>query len=163
MKKIRLTVNRGLSGKKFPVFNSTESLYVWLNDPEVKAAADIDPSLGTIVHLRNGETMEVEWRGCEFIYEENRLLFRADLIRLCKEIKVNTPLLKPLIGIQEGWVVSEVLSFEPKANKGVRTTKLTSRSRHKFNIDEIFESREVVESLQELLQETQETRTQMLN
>jgi len=163
MKKIRLTVNRGLSGKKFPVFNSTESLYVWLNDPEVKAAADIDPSLGTIVHLRNGETMEVEWRGCEFIYEENRLLFRADLIRLCKEIKVNTPLLKPLIGIHEGWVVSEVLSFEPKANKGVRTTKLTSRSRHKFNIDEIFESREVVESLQELLQETQETRTQMLN
>lgn len=163
MKKIRITVNRGLSGKKFPVFNSTESLYVWLNDPEIKSTPDLDPSLGTVVHLRNGETMEVEWRGCEFIYEDNKLLFRADLIRLCKEIKINAPILKPLIGIHEGWVVSEVLSFEPKGNKGVRTTKLSDRSRHKFNIDEIFESREVVESLQEMLEDAQDTKAQMLN
>ena len=106
MKKIRITVNRGLSGKKFPVFNSTESLYVWLNDPEIKSTPDLDPSLGTVVHLRNGETMEVEWRGCEFVYEDNKLLFRADLIRLCKEIKINAPILKPLIGIHAGWVVS---------------------------------------------------------
>jgi hypothetical protein len=163
MKKIRITVNRGLSGKKFPIFNSTESLYVWINDPEIKSTPDLDPSLGTVVHLRNGETMEVEWRGCEFIYEGNNLLFRADLIRLCKEIKVNVPTLKPIVGIHEGWVVSEVLSFDPKGNKGVRTTKLTDKSRHKFDIDEIFESREAMESLQDMFEETQETKTKILN
>ena len=163
MKKIRITASKDISGKKFPVFNSTESLYVWLNDPDIKASKDLDPTLGTVIHLRSGEMMEVEWRGCEFIYEDEKLLFRADLVRLCKEIKLKVPTSKPIVGIHEGWVVKEILSFDPKENKGVRTTKLSDRSRHKFDLDELFESNELIEKIEDAFDDVAEARPEFLN
>ena len=140
LKKIRITINKGSPGKKFPIFNSPESLYVWLNDPELQVTPRMDPSLGSIVLLRPGETMEVEWMGCEFINDGGRV-FRVDQVRLAKTMKVKSLALNNVIGIHNGWITEEIFSFKSGSDEVIKRTKLTIKSKHKFNIGEIFESR----------------------
>jgi hypothetical protein len=142
MKKVRITTNKGVSEKEFKIFNSPESLYVWLNDPELQSENGIDSSLGNSVRLLKGEVMEVEWCGCEYIYEQETLLFRADYVRIGKQIKSPSFFTggKSVVGIQDGWVLADTISFTSKSDTKTKTTKLTSRSRHHFDLDELFEA-----------------------
>lgn len=140
MKKVRITVNKGSLGKKFPIFNSPESLYVWLNDPELQAAPRMDSSLGSIIFLRPGETMEVEWMGCEFINDGGNI-FRVDHVRLAKTMKVKSLALSNVVGIHSGWITSDIISFKSGSDQLTKRTRLTDKSKHKFDINEIFESR----------------------
>lgn len=153
MKKVRITVSKGSKGKAFKVFNSPESLYVWLNDPELQEDDYLDSSLGNIVYLRRGEIMEAEWCGCEFIYEEGRLNFRADYIRLGKLISSPTIFTggKNVVGIQDGWVLDDTIAFKSYSDGLTRTTKLTERSKHRFDLDELFSAREAYDELEEEL------------
>jgi hypothetical protein len=139
MKKVRITVKKGSKGKKFPIFNSPESLYVWMNDPELQSEEKLDPSLGVVIYLKQGETMEVEWLGCEFI-NEDFFSVRADYIRLGKHIKIPSSV-KELIGIHDGWVCDQMISFKTKTDDSTKTLKLTERSKHKFDLDELFFAR----------------------
>lgn len=149
MKKVRITVSKGSKGKDFRIFNSPESLYVWLNDPDLQTDDDLDPSLGNIVSLKRGEVMEVEWCGCEFMYENDVLLFRADYIRIGKLISEPTFFSggKSVVGIQDGWVTSDMISFKSSVNDSTKTTKLTTKSKHKFDLDELFAAREAYDEL----------------
>jgi len=140
VKKIRITINKGSIGKKFPIFNSPESLYVWLNDSELHNTSQLDPSLGSMVFLRPGEMMEMEWMGCEFI-DDGSQVFRIDQIRLAKTIKAKSLLLNNIIGIHSGWTTDNIISFKSGSDLDSKRIKLTDKSKHKFNIDEIFESR----------------------
>jgi hypothetical protein len=150
MKKVRITVNKGSKGKSFNIFNSPESLYVWLNDPELQEDKKLDPSLGNTIYLKKGEVMEVEWCGCEYVYEKEKVLFRADYIRIGKMINMPSFLDgKNIVGIQDGWVVDDIISFRTSADEAVKTTKLTTRSRHKFNLDELFLSKKNYDELEE--------------
>lgn len=156
MKKVRITTTRGSKGKNFKIFNSPESLYVWLNDPELQEDDDLDPSLGNVVHLKRGEIMEVEWCGFEHVYEENRLQFRADYIRIGKLISMPATFLdnKEIVGIQDGWVTSDIISHKSKIDEFTRTTKLTPRSKHRFDLDELFAAREAYDSTYDQEKET---------
>ena len=140
MKKVRITVNKGSAGKKIPVFNSPESLYVWLHDPDLRYSQRLDPSLGSMIMLRPGETMEVEWLGCEFIYEVDQVL-RVDQIRLAKTMKVKSMSMSNVIGVHSGWIVEEIISFKSGRNEEIKRTRLTNKSKQKFNINELFISR----------------------
>lgn len=142
MKKIRASVTRGSNGKKFHIFNSPESLYVWLNDPELKEASRLDPSLGTTIMLRPGETMEVEWMGCEYINEDNYTL-RVDEVRLAKTIKIDQPKLKinNIVGIHSGWTSDHIISFNNNSDDDVKITRLSNKSKQKFDIEALFVSR----------------------
>ena len=144
MKKVRFTVNRGSHGKKFPIFNSPESVYVWLNDPELKEAPRLDPTLGSTVVLRPGETMEVEWLGCEFICEENYVI-RIDQIRLAKNMRVKSLQLNNVVGVHRGWTIEEIISFKPGKDTDIKRTRLTGKSKQKFNIEELFVTRGIEE------------------
>lgn len=156
MKKVRITVTRGSQGKYFNIFNSPESLYVWLNDPELQERK-LDSSLGNTIHLKKGEVMEVEWCGCEYIYEQDKLLFRADYIRIGKLI--STPGFfskgKNVVGIQDGWIVDDIIAFKSGTDDATRTTKLTTRSKHKFNLDELFLARKSYDEIEEDISEMQ--------
>jgi hypothetical protein len=141
MKKVRISIPKGSSGKSFNIFNSTESVYVWLFDPVLKSQKNLDPSLGNTVHLKKGEFMEVEWRGYELIYENSDLLFKTNFIRLCKNMtSIETN--KFVVGIQDGWILSGDIEFKTKACKDYKTTLLNKRSRHKFDLDELFAERD---------------------
>lgn len=144
MKKVRINVNKGSSGKKFPIFNSPESLYVWLNDPELQTASRMDPSLGSIIFLRPGETMEVEWMGCEFISDDGSI-FRVDHVRLAKTMKVKSLALNNVVGIHSGWVTSDIISFKSGSDQLIKRTRLTNKSKHKFDIENLFVSRGIIE------------------
>ena len=141
MKKVRITVKKGSPGKKFQIFNSPESLYVWMNDPELQVEEKLDSSLGVTVYLKQGEVMEVEWLGCEFINETSFYL-RADYVRLGKHVKIGSSSVKEMIGIQDGWVVDEIIPFRNSSDKNVKVSRLTNRSKHKFDLDELFFARD---------------------
>jgi hypothetical protein len=46
-----------------------------------------------------------------------------------------------LVGIHSGWITDDIVSFKSGSDGIVKRTKLTNKSKHKFNIGEIFESR----------------------
>lgn len=144
MKKIRIVINKGASGKKFFIFNSPESLYVWINDPELREASRIDPDLGSVVTLKPGETMEIEWVGCEFIDDGDNVI-RIDQVRLAKTMKAKLLSSNKVIGIHAGWTTEDMISFKKGSDDIIKRTRLTNKSKHKFNIDEIFESRGLLE------------------
>ena len=144
MKKIRIVINKGASGKKFFIFNSPESLYVWINDPELREASRIDPDLGSVVTLKPGETMEIEWVGCEFIDDGDNVI-RIDQIRLAKTMKAKLLSSNKVIGIHAGWTTGDMISFKNGSDDIIKRTRLTNKSKHKFNIGEIFESRGLLE------------------
>lgn len=150
MKKVRITINKGHTDKEFKIFNSPESLYVWLNDTELQEE-NLDSSIGNIVNLKKGEIMEVEWRGCEYIYENDKLLFRADYIRIGKLINSPSMFLKgkDVVGIQDGWILSDTISFKSYSDEKTKTTKLTPRSKHRFDLDELFAARDEYDSEEE--------------
>lgn len=127
-------------GKKFPIFSSPEALYVWLNDPELKAAPRLDPTLGSTVFLRPGETMEVEWMGCEFFQEDGKI-YQVDEIRLAKTMKVKALDLNKIVGVHSGWTTREIISFKSGCDDDVKRQKLTQSSKHKFDIEELFKAR----------------------
>jgi hypothetical protein len=164
MKKIRIIVKKGATGKKIPIFNSPESLYVWTNDPELKAQSDLDPSLGMTVHLREGEVMEVEWRGFESIYEKNALILCANFVRLGKDIRTSFKVSKPIVGVHEGWVSDEIFSFKSKSDKETRTTLLNQNSKHKFDLEELFEEHyDDIEDLSDVVVEKSNKKPPVIN
>ena len=158
MKKVRITTTDS-KGKNFKIFNSPEAIYVWMNDPDLQDDDYMDPTVGNVVHLKKGEVMEVEWCGCEFIYEKESLLFRADYIRLGKQISEPTIFTegKKIVGIQDGWVTSDIINFKSGTDKLMKTTKLTPRSKHKFDLEELFSAREAYEEMEDEEPEGQRT------
>jgi hypothetical protein len=150
MKKVRITTTNS-KGKSFKIFSSPEAIYVWMNDPDMQDDDYMDPTVGNLVHLKKGEVMEVEWCGCEFVYENNSLLFRADYIRLGKLISEPTIFTegKKIVGIQDGWITSDIIDFKSGTNELTKTTKLTSRSKHKFDLDELFSAREAYDEIED--------------
>ena len=137
MKKIRITIKKNSLGRKFQVFNSPEALYIWLHDPELQAMEKLDSSLGSTIILRPSETMEVEWIGCEFYNEDNTVL-RMDQIRLAKTMKTKVLDTNKIIGIHNGWIIEKIMSFKSNEDDDVKVSKLTNKSKHKFNIEELF-------------------------
>ena len=140
MKKVRITVKKGSAGKKIPIFNSPEALYVWLNDPELQSAARLDPTLGYTVVLQPGEIMEVEWLGCEF-FQENKDSFCVDEIRLAKTMKIKGVKGDKLVGVHSGWTIKDIIQFKSGGDSDISRLRLTPKSKHKFNIEELFQAR----------------------
>lgn len=151
MKKVRITVKRGSKGKAFNIFNSPESLYVWLNDPDLQEDFDLDPTLGNTVYLKQGEIMEVEWCGCEYVYEDGELVLKTDYVRIGKLISSPTIFARGrnVVGIQDGWIAEGTVFFKTHSDDETRTTKLSSKSKHKFDLDELFSAREAFDELDE--------------
>lgn len=158
MKKVRITVSKGSTGKSFKIFNSPESIYVWLHDPELQKSEELDVSIGNVIHLKKGEVMEAEWCGCEYIYENESLIFRADYIRLGKLMKNSTLFSanKNVIGIQDGWILNDTIQFKNYSDEKTRTTRLSLKSKHRFNLDELFASREAYEEDEEEIEKSNE-------
>lgn len=140
MKKVRITVKKGSQGKKFPIFNSPEALYVWLNDPELQAAPRLDPTLGSTIFLRPGEVMEIEWLGCEF-FQEGKKTFQVDQIRLAKTMRIKSLDVNKIVGVHSGWTTQDIIHFKSGDDQDTKRLKLTPKSKHKFDIEELFQAR----------------------
>jgi hypothetical protein len=110
---------------------------VWLHDPELQTMEKLDPTLGCNVLLRPGEIMEVEWIGCEFVHEKDFEL-RIDNIRLAKTMKIRSLEKSNVVGVYSGWVIEDILSFKSGNDEFVKRFRMTSKSKHKFDIQKLF-------------------------
>lgn len=155
MKKVRITAKKDSLGKKFPIFNSPEALYVWLNDPELQELPRLDPSLGSMILLRPGETMEVEWMGCEF-YTEGNYVLCINQVRLAKTMKIKALDTNKIVGVHSGWTIDKIISFKNGEDTDVKRSKLTKRSKHKFNIEELFQNRGLLDKDDDFKSEPQD-------
>lgn len=147
MKKVRISLTKDSKSASFKVFNSPESAYVWLNDDTLREELGMDSSIGTVIDLKKGEVMEVEWMGCEYIVEDGIEFFKADFVRIGKTIK--SPAFftggRTVIGIHEGWVVKEI-PFKSCVENGTKIVRLGKTSKHKFDLSDLFKSRESYKS-----------------
>ncbi len=101
MKKVKIILKAGSTGKKFYLFPSAEALYVWTCAVERGETLQV-PDLQELV-LEPGGFIEAELRGFEYSYEGGSKFRRLDLVRLGKaQQPKNASGL--LVTIHTGWV-----------------------------------------------------------
>ena len=122
MKKVKLSIAEGSPGRTLLLFPSSEAAYVWASEahdnPEVVEELDAEE-----VVVLPGESVEAEWRGCEYSYEGDTNL-RVDFVRFAK-------LSKPqnasgfLVSIHFGWTHDAVIPFRQYKDNDIIVTNMT--------------------------------------
>mgnify|MGYP000851329226 CR=1 FL=1 len=82
MRKVKINLRAGSTGKKFYLFPTAEALYVWLCALERGETVQV-PDIQELVLEPDG-FIEVELRGFEYSYEGNKRHRRLNLVRLGK-------------------------------------------------------------------------------
>lgn len=110
------------------LFETAESLYYYLTEDESQSAGRA--SLGmAFVEVRPGQTIEVEWSGCEFtsLPVLNKKDVRLDYVKFVKyTIDKNGDPEPATFG--EGWTTENFLSFRDLEDDSKRVTRLNSQS-----------------------------------
>ena len=109
VKKVRVSLNPGSSGRKIYLFSSAESLYVWLTgleNDEHLVVPDLDELL-----LEPGGFIEVELLGYEYAYEDGSHFHRLNFVRLGKAMpSKNAGGL--VVTFHSGWVTTGLLPMK---------------------------------------------------
>lgn len=109
MRKVKITLRSGSTGKKFYLFPTPEALYVWLCALERNEQVQV-PDIEELV-LEPGGFIEAELMGFEYSYEEGQKFRRLELIRLGKaQTPKNSSGL--LVTIHTGWVSGGLLPMK---------------------------------------------------
>lgn len=112
MKKFKLSVKKGSPQKNIWLFSDPESLVIWLVD--FKANLNELPDLcqdTTCVTIRPEDRVEIEWMGCEYIYDHIEPI-RLNLVRLVKASPPQSPKTSKkglFVTGYSGWIVDELL------------------------------------------------------
>jgi len=102
VRKVKITLNPGSPGKKFYLFPTPESLYLWIRTLEGGEKVSIDGIEELTLEPEPAGFIEAELVGFEYVYDGG-LHHRLDLIRLGKaEQPQNSSGL--LVSIHSGWV-----------------------------------------------------------
>jgi hypothetical protein len=106
VKKVKISLRPGSSGKKFYLFPTAEALYVWACAMERGEMIQV-PDIEELV-LEPGGFIEAELRGFEYAYEEKSKFRRLELVRLGKaqQPKNSSGLLAT---IHAGWVLGGLM------------------------------------------------------
>lgn len=129
--------------KSFRIFDSAESLYVWLKD--VGAPKNTPESF--YVDITPGDYIEVEWMGCEFVHE-NGLSQRLDSVRLAKASQTKNAS-GVLVEIYYGWVANDTFVFCDHEDEDSYTIKLITPENYKLDFNLLFNKDQEEENLEE--------------
>ena len=134
MKKVKIVLKPGSSGKKFYLFPSAESLYVWACALERNEQVQV-PDIEEMV-LEPGGFIEAELRGFEYAYEGAQKFRRLELIRLGKaqQPKNSSGL---LVTIHSGWVSGGLLPMKPYSDADI-DVKLLSAEDARIDLPTLF-------------------------
>lgn len=126
MKKVKVTLKAGSTGKKFHLFPDSESLYVWacaVERGEVMHVPDIEELV-----LEPDGFIEAELMGFEYAYEDNSQKFRRlDFIRLGKaQCPKNSSGM--LVTIHSGWVLGTLLPMKEYSDSEIEVKPLTTEN-----------------------------------
>lgn len=143
MKKIRIELKPESKMKSYRIFDSAESLYVWLKD--VGAPKDIPESF--YVDLLPGDYIEVEWMGCEYVHEYG-ITQRLDSVRLAKASQTKNAS-GMLVEIYFGWIANDTFIFRDHEDEDSYTIKLITPESYKLDLDLLFGSNQDDENSEE--------------
>lgn len=135
MKKVRVTLKAGSTGKKICLFPSAEALYVWLTALERNEQVPVE-GLEELV-LEPGGFIEAELQGFEYSYEENQKFRRLDLVRLGK---VHQPSNSAglLVTTHSGWVSGGLLPMKDYSDSEM-DVKLIDADSSRLDMSKLFE------------------------
>ena len=137
MKKIRIELKSKAKIKPILVFDSSEALYLWLND----VGAPIKPNGSFIVSLTPGDFIEAEWQGCEYVYEGNDVARRLDYIRLAKSAPTKNAS-GMLVSIHYGWITADQMQFKNVEDEFSTTRLLLSPDEWRLDLGTLFQDGE---------------------
>jgi len=132
VKKVRIELKPDVAMKSLLVFDSSESLYVWLND----VGAGPQPLGSFSIDVMTGEFIEVEWRGYEYIYD-GPLVRRLDAIRLAKGSPTKNAS-GMLVSVHYGWITDDVIAFRDREEQDSFTMLLHSPADWKLDLGLLF-------------------------
>ena len=148
MKKVRLNLKRGSKAWAFVLYDSAESAYYLKDEPILD---DEIEEYRRIVSLSPGETMEMEWVGSEWVYEDDSgvsnkspstvMHDKFDKVRICKSIPIKgAGKDDKLIEAYSGWMSGRAMKWTGEdIPEGVRITPIKGKMRSRFDFSELFE------------------------
>jgi len=139
MKKIRIELKQGALAKSLIIFDSAESLYFWLDNDKSK-----EPEGSLFVDITRDEFIEIEWMGCEFVYEKDNSVKRLDSVRMAKCMPTKNSG-TPKIFTYNGWISSDSISFKDHEDNSSYTTILHDSSQWKLDFSVLFSDEEQTE------------------
>lgn len=141
MKKVRVTLKEGSTGKKVCLFPSAEALYVWLTAMERNEQLHVD-DIEELV-LEPGGFIEAELQGFEYSYEGGQRFRRLELVRLGKaQQPANSAGL--LVTTHSGWVSGGLLPMKDYSDAEV-DVRLIRQEDARLDMEKLFEDEDVQE------------------
>ena len=145
MKKCKVTLSTKSKQRFFYLAPDAETLYFLSLKSDKK---NIDSLLMThpsieVVPLGHDEFMEIEWNGCQNIFDGIRIT-KMNYVRLVRG--VNSSRGDSIISVHFGWIFGDSLKFVNHRKYGVRV-KMLSKKDDQFNFDELFQDNETIEDM----------------
>lgn len=135
MKKVKVTVNEGSEGRTLFLFPDAESAYVWVSEGfENPDIIDQIEDIEEII-LLPGEHIEVEWRGCEFVYHGQDHV-KLDFVRFAK-FQPTQNASGAVVSIYVGWVADCIIPFRNFKDDDV-TVKLIENDEQTIDLAILF-------------------------
>ena len=138
MKKVRVSLNRGIKSWSFFVHDSSESAF-YLRD--LGEDEDFDEEYRRMVTIERKDIVEMEWLGSEWVHhEEVGHSERYDMVRLAKIVTPGNVSSASYIEIYSGWVIGDTFDWSGKTDRpiGVKITPIKGRMKHKLDFSQIF-------------------------
>lgn len=151
MKKVRLSLRRGVKSWSITLYDSVESAY-YLKDEPFEENSSMIEDYRRVVTLSPGETLEVEWCGSEWVYDDDHLvegahsnklspffLHKFDDVRIGKSTPMKgEDIPTSRLSVYSGWVVGSSIDWKKGLSAAVRITPIKGRMRSKFDFSKLF-------------------------
>lgn len=141
MKKVRLNLKKGVKSWSFVLYDSAESAYYLRDEPVMDDEVE---EYRRTVTINRGETIEAEWLGAEWIYDEDCIdpagYEKFDRVRLGKIVNLKS-LHSPAkyLELYSGWVTPGEFPWKSDdARTDVRITPLKGKSTSKLDFSKLF-------------------------
>lgn len=135
MKKLRLSLKPESKNWSFILFDSPEAAYYM-------AGYDTQPDdeFCFNVSLSEGDFMEVEWTGMEFVYDDPEENMFVERIRLAKSYDTTLGDIKATgyVETYTGWLPRGTIPWNKRTHKNVKITRIGGRNKSRLDFSRIF-------------------------
>lgn len=140
MKKVRISLKRGTKSWSFRIFDSAEAAYYLKNDAREKSDNH------QMLYLMPGSFMEVEWMGCEYLYESDEYVGAAAVrrhdtfskVRVAKLTKSRDKSERDVIELAVGWVGDGAIPWSEDQRNDLRIIRINEEGKSKLDFSILF-------------------------
>jgi len=142
VKKVRLNLKRGIKAWSFTLYDSAESAYYLKDEPVMD---DDVEEYRRIVTMKRGESIEAEWLGAEWVYDEDdsKKYRKFDKVRLGKISKLKTSSRGTnYLELYSGWVDHIDFPWAPDDSRNdVRIIRINGDKASSLDFSKLFVKR----------------------